>query len=1006
MYKNIKIANVGLIVSTVLMILVILSAITSYSNLTKLESVESLWNRFNAENSNKFHIIRDINEVIGYGGMIHQYKNYLLRNNPADLKQAQKSLNTVQFLLHLYESYADDEEIEALNSVTINIIEYEKKLALIEQLILSGSSIQQIDQQVKINDEKALKGLLLLQHKSSKSGTEGVKDNLFGSKTRLINWLRNDMGYSGLIHYYKNLIIRQDEDYYDLALESINSAEVAIDYYLGLNNNQSEIKSINQILSVINLYKNNLETIVNLIEQGLSPEQIDQLVIINDKPAYQAFTRLNKFIDYQNASHALEATKTLLELKNKIIFSGTLIAMLLLMSLILISWLFFVKIIWPIGSLTQILQRLATGNLTTPVDVEIENTEIGEMAKAIKVLKENSRDRLRQTSLVKRILDSAGEGIYGVNTKGKVTFINKKAIELLGWKGEHSLLGQDIHSLCHYQKADGNPYPAIEFPSYVALHNNITQLSSEEIFWKKNGESFHVQMITSSLLENDRSSGAVVVFQDITERKRIDKMKTEFISTVSHELRTPLTSIRGSLGLVTGGAAGEISDKVTNLLTIASNNTERLMLLINDILDIEKIEAGAMSFKFETIELKPFMEQVIQDNNGYAQQHHVEFVLTKVDKDATIFADVGRLMQVMANLLSNAAKFSDDNGKVEISVECIKHKMVRISVKDYGMGIPEVFQPKLFEKFTQSDASDTKQKGGTGLGLSITKAIIEKLNGQISFVSSEGKGTTFHADFPVQNIDIKAPHSDSKTTEKILIIEDNEDVATLLRMMLLEGGYKTDTAYTVQQARDLLQNNQSNYIAITLDLMLPDESGIDYLQELRQNTISQNIPVIVVSAKADDTKQELKGGVVAVAGWLNKPIDEVQLLNTLEGIKTKFTLPEVLHVEDDSDVHEIISQILKGKCKLTRAVNLQDSKQKLKSQKFDLVLLDIGLPDGSGLELLEQIETFSLPPKVVIFSAQDVDSQFSDRVNGVLVKSKIDDTYLLNTICSLIKKEN
>ncbi|MBD2461652.1 PAS domain-containing protein [Oscillatoria sp. FACHB-1407] len=239
----------------------------------------------------------------------------------------------------------------------------------------------------------------------------------------------------------------------------------------------------------------------------------------------------------------------------------------------------------------------------------------------------------------------------------------------------------------------------------------------------------------------------LTIVRDITDRKRIERLKNEFVSVVSHELRTPLTAIRGSLGLMLGGVTGELSEEARSLLEIACRNSDRLILLINDILDIEKIESGAIDFKLEPIELVPLVEQVIEANRAYGDQLAVQFQLRETVPGVCVKADGDRLAQVLTNLLSNAAKFSPPNSTVDIAIHRYPGT-IRVAVTDYGCGIPFEFHSRIFQKFAQADASDSRQKGGTGLGLSISKAIIEKLGGQIGFQTKLGVGTTFYFDLP------------------------------------------------------------------------------------------------------------------------------------------------------------------------------------------------------------------------------------------------------------------
>jgi len=239
----------------------------------------------------------------------------------------------------------------------------------------------------------------------------------------------------------------------------------------------------------------------------------------------------------------------------------------------------------------------------------------------------------------------------------------------------------------------------------------------------------------------------LTIVRDITERKKVERMKSEFVSVVSHELRTPLTSIRGALGLIANGVAGAISPSAQAMITIAHNNSERLVRLINDILDIEKIEAGRMLFDLQPIALLPVIEQAIADNRAYGAQFGVTFILKAAAPDIYVNADRDRLVQVLTNLVSNAAKFSLPNGTVTVTVRrLVGH--AQIAVADRGLGIPEEFHKRIFQKFAQADSSDTRHKGGTGLGLSITKAIVERCNGRIWFTSQVGQGTTFYVDLP------------------------------------------------------------------------------------------------------------------------------------------------------------------------------------------------------------------------------------------------------------------
>ena len=239
----------------------------------------------------------------------------------------------------------------------------------------------------------------------------------------------------------------------------------------------------------------------------------------------------------------------------------------------------------------------------------------------------------------------------------------------------------------------------------------------------------------------------IAIPRDITERKPIDRMKTQFIAAVSHELRTPLASVVNSLELFADGAAGELSERGTSLLTIARNNMERLVYQINDILDIDDIQSGKMKLDLRPIDLAALIRQIIDNNRVHHGKTGRQLVLDQTLPGAWVHADQSRLTHVINHLLANALKFSPPRGKIE--VQLTRHEgLIRISVTDHGPGIPDSFRDQIFKPFTQADVFNDGARSGAGLGLSIAKAIIEKHGGQISFETGPGNGTCFYFDLP------------------------------------------------------------------------------------------------------------------------------------------------------------------------------------------------------------------------------------------------------------------
>jgi len=337
------------------------------------------------------------------------------------------------------------------------------------------------------------------------------------------------------------------------------------------------------------------------------------------------------------------------------------------------------------------------------------------------------------------LLDTIADAFFLYDNDGKFRNVNRQACRSLGYTHEE-LLNMSVADIEKgLSKAEiAEVFARLDKGEYVRL---------EGVHQRQDGSTFPVE-ITTARVNFDDSPVNTAIVRDITERHRVDKLKNEFISTVSHELRTPLTSIRGSLGLLQGGAVEELSDKVQQIVDIAYNNTERLLLIINDILDIQKLESNAYQLNIEYFILSDFLEESVKENMAYAEQFEIQLTLD-VEPDIKLSADKARMKQVLANLISNAVKFSEVGKHVDIRASQTDDA-TQITIQDYGAGIPDAFIPKLFDRFSQSDASDSRAVGGTGLGLSIVKLLVEKQGGTIEVASIEGEGSTFILRFPHQ----------------------------------------------------------------------------------------------------------------------------------------------------------------------------------------------------------------------------------------------------------------
>jgi PAS domain S-box-containing protein len=531
----------------------------------------------------------------------------------------------------------------------------------------------------------------------------------------------------------------------------------------------------------------------------------------------------------------------------------------------------------------------------------------------------------------------------------------------------------------------------------LALATAGTQVFEYQLDGSRGVRDFEARLVVSGEHE------VLAIIRDISERKAADRMKNEFISTVSHELRTPLTSILGSLGLVKGGVAGEVSVQARAMLEIAHKNSERLVRLINDILDIEKIESGKMAFRIEPTDLMALVEHAVEANRTFGEQFDVSFVVRDALPRALVHVDSDRLMQVMTNLLSNAAKFSPRGGVVSVSV-ARRGETVRVAVSDTGPGIPEDFRHRMFQKFAQADSSDTRQKGGTGLGLSISKAIVERLGGEIGFETTPGVGSTFYFDLPEAGLEDACAAGREGRKSRLLVCEDEADIATLLKMMLEQGGFAIDVARNAAEAKRLLA--ERSYDGMTLDLRLPDQHGVSLIRELRGEERTRALPIVVVSVSASEGKKELNGDAFLVMDWIDKPIDQTRLIRAVqEAVRESpgHTL-RILHVEDDPDIVKIVAAILKDVAALDCAATLKEAMRKATAWRYDLVILDLELPDGSGLDLMPLLRSRTPPVPVVVFSAQEIRDDMTRDVAASLVKARASNQDVIDTITACVTR--
>ncbi len=490
------------------------------------------------------------------------------------------------------------------------------------------------------------------------------------------------------------------------------------------------------------------------------------------------------------------------------------------------------------------------------------------------------------------------------------------------------------------------------------------------------------------------------VMVDISERKRVERLKDDFVSTVSHELRTPLTSITGALGLLMGNTAGKLPDTAVRLLGIAHANSQRLVRLVNDILDIEKIESGNVVFDLARLDVRSLVEQAVEANRSFAQGFDVGIEVIEGVTPFAVRADADRLIQIVTNLLSNAVKFSPKGEDVTVSIEP-RGEAVRISVRDKGPGIPPDFRSHIFEKFAQADASDTRQKGGTGLGLSIVKQLTIRLGGEVSFEDAPGGGTIFHVDLPSWDYvgDGQIDLQGDSAVPRVLLCENDLATAITLRKRLRLMGCATDFACTGGDA--LTQAASTSYAAIVVDMDLSDIEGVALILDLRKMAGTRHTPIIAISPDPQHSRDDPRSANLDILDWLAKPLDIGRLVQVLDKPIARHVIgrPLVLHVDDDADVLRVVARALEPTVKMVSVSSVEGARREIKSRHFDLAILDVALGQESGLSLLPHLRDVSdkqIP--VIVFSAQGATLESDDRIQLALGKSQTSINQLMTTI--------
>ncbi|HBB35359.1 MAG TPA: hypothetical protein DDZ80_10685 [Cyanobacteria bacterium UBA8803] len=605
----------------------------------------------------------------------------------------------------------------------------------------------------------------------------------------------------------------------------------------------------------------------------------------------------------------------------------------------------------------------------------VELLQANEVLQAEIAERKRAEEELRNLS---KALESAVEGISQLDVQGRYLKVNPAYAQMLGYQPEE-MIGMEWLLSVHPDDLEK------AIAAYQQLLTN-GKVEVETRGLRKDGSVFDKQVVMVKAYDQKQQFiGHYCFVKDISERREIERIKDEFVSVVSHELRTPLTSIAGALELLAAGVLQNQPEAAQRMLNIAANNTDRLVRLINDILDIERIESGKVTMTQQVCDAAYLMTQSAETIQEMAQLAGVTLSVSTLS--AHLWVDPDRIIQVLTNLLSNAIKFSPPGSTVWLSAKLqgtsktsSPTDSILFEIKDQGRGIPADKIESIFERFQQVDASDSRQKGGTGLGLAICRSILQHHGGRIWVESTLGEGSTFFVALPlVWKAECQPSTVADSSAPLVLECDDDPDVRAVVQTMLEQQGYRVIAVASGQEAIEQAANQHPD--VILLNLMMPGMNGWETLGILKQRADTRDIPAIVVSGLFPDAQ---KSPYPDVSDWIVKPPDPQLLCQALERAlaKQKQTI-KVLVVEEDLDLAQVLITMFARHGIVTS--HAQTGREAIQlSQRLipDLLVLELGLAECDGFGVVDWLRQHNRLCRVplVVYTTQDLSDRDRERL--------------------------
>jgi PAS domain S-box-containing protein len=624
---------------------------------------------------------------------------------------------------------------------------------------------------------------------------------------------------------------------------------------------------------------------------------------------------------------------------------------------------------------------------------------VNQLEKTRQTLEKSLAAERESEARVRAVTDSVDEALILMSPEGRILHVNHRFQDIFGIPGGSVLQQQvqDLETMFDQVFEESGELFKMILNSLGDTEHDLKEIIVQN--WPKPGE---LQLYSTPVQDDHGFLGRLFVFRDVTHEREVDRMKTEFVSLVSHELRTPLTSIKGFTEMVLDGDAGEINEEVAEFLGIVKSNADRLVALVNDLLDISRIESGRIQLKSEQVDLREVVKLVVATMQHLIEEKDQNLVVELDDAAVQVMGDQNKMVQILTNYVSNAYKYTPSGGDIRLVVKA-EGDFAHVAVIDNGYGIAPEDQEKLFTRFYRVDNSMTREIGGTGLGLSIVKAIVEMQGGRIGVESTLGEGSTFYftvplvpksgAEIPVREgmpAAAQEPRIEpaqlgtaipgvslADGAQQILVVEDDPDIALLISQYLEHAGFRVRKAFSAEEALESL--NEDIPAMITLDINLPGMDGYQLADRLSENPETKDIPILVVSVYHDD-----RHGLQFDAYALAKPIDHEKLVSSVTEIIEDSSRKQVLIIEDDPDIRQLLITTLNkqgfeaqaepdGESGLTKAKEIQPG----------VILLDLRMPGMDGFAVLEALKedpTTDRIPVITMTGSQELKTKARARV--------------------------